>query len=422
MMKTKQETDNNKMQFNKIEDFPLGTKGVPFHHKSVDYFELKTEQISFPCAVIKKSALDNNLAWMQAFANHYQVKFCPHGKTTMSPALFKQQLDCGAWGITVATATQGEIAVQSGAQRLIIANQIVGLADMNKILSLITNKGVTIFICVDNAKNVVAWQDAAANMEVILPTLIEIGVAGGRCGCRNHNQAKALADIICNTKNLSLAGIELYEGVISSDNAEKEIRDFLQTSIHLLKQLKQQHTLEQVIITAAGSAWYDVVAETFSQLKDITGVIRPGCYAIHDTGIYDLAQKQVQLRAKNNQGYASEFSGDLRSSLELWAYVISTPEVGTAIVGAGKRDVAFDAGLPIIERVVRSGKELPLPSLKATKIMDQHLFIEDTNSQLQVGDIVVMSTSHPCLTFDKWRYIGIKDEKDCIHYWINTCF
>jgi D-serine dehydratase len=97
---------------------------------------------------------------------------------------------------------------------------------------------------------------------------------------------------------------------------------------------------------------------------------------------------------------------DLASSLEIWAYVISTPEPGKAIVGLGKRDVAFDAGLPTPVKRYRNGELLDITGLKATDIMDQHTYVstpEDSN--LKVGDIVVFSTSHPCLTFDKWRYV-----------------
>ena len=34
----------------------------------------------------------------------------------------------------------------------------------------------------------------------------------------------------------------------------------------------------------------------------------------------------------------------------------------------------------------------------------------DQNSHLKVGDIIAFGTSHPCLTFDKWRYINVIDD------------
>jgi D-serine dehydratase len=50
----------------------------------------------------------------------------PHGKTTMSPQLFRRQIDDGAWAITVANAQQAQVARYYGFQRIVLANQLVG--------------------------------------------------------------------------------------------------------------------------------------------------------------------------------------------------------------------------------------------------------------------------------------------------------
>ena len=41
------------------------------------------------------------------------------------------------------------------------------------------------------------------------------------------------------------------------------------------------------------------------------------------------------------------FSPSLQTALHLWAYVQSIPEPTRAIVGLGRRDAAFDSGLPV---------------------------------------------------------------------------
>jgi D-serine dehydratase len=61
--------------------------------------------LPLPLAVLRQSALTHNLAWMQAFARERGLDLAPHGKTTMSPQLFRRQLDAGAWGITFATCS-----------------------------------------------------------------------------------------------------------------------------------------------------------------------------------------------------------------------------------------------------------------------------------------------------------------------------
>ncbi|MEZ8490668.1 amino acid deaminase [Vibrio splendidus] len=401
-----------------------GQKGRAISQSENGIYRLVDEDISLPVAIIKQSALTNNLNWMQSFADHHQVKLSPHGKTSMTPDFFRQQLENGAWGITVATPAQAEVAAMAGAKRIIMANQLVGKTNMAIIEQLINEFDVDFYCCVDSSVNMQQLNQYFANTKQTLKVLIEFGVPGGRCGCRSPQEVLELAQTIQDTPPLSLAGIEVYEGVIHGDNAEQDIRTFLNQALTSVESLASDGLITgQPIITGAGSAWYDVVAECLANLTDYLAIIRPGCYAIHDTGIYLDAQSKVLQRAQVNQGYACELGGDLESALEVWAYVISRPEPTKLVVGLGKRDVAFDAGLPIAERGYRNGKAISVKGLTSTAVMDQHTFVEtDGSSEIEVGDMIAFSTSHPCLTFDKWRYIAISDDDHQVTNWVETCF
>ncbi|MFS1860540.1 amino acid deaminase [Vibrio lentus] len=401
-----------------------GQKGRAVSQSENGVYRLINEDVSLPVAVIKQSALTNNLNWMQSFADHHQVKLSPHGKTSMTPDFFRQQLENGAWGITVATPAQAEVAAMAGAKRIIMANQLVGKTNMAIIEQLIREFDVEFYCCVDSSVNVQQLSQYFANTQQMLKVLIEFGVPGGRCGCRSPEEVLELAQFIQDTPALSLAGIEVYEGVIHGDNAEQDIRTFLNQALTSVESLASDALIAgQPIITGAGSAWYDVVAECLANLTDYLAIIRPGCYAIHDTGIYLDAQSKVLQRAQVNQGYACELGGDLESALEVWAYVISRPEPTKLVVGLGKRDVAFDAGLPIAERGYRNGEAISVKGLTSTAVMDQHTFVEtDGSSEIEVGDMIAFSTSHPCLTFDKWRYIAISDDDHQVTNWVETCF
>ncbi|CAH6900861.1 D-serine deaminase [Vibrio chagasii] len=401
-----------------------GQKGRAVSQTENGVYRLVDEDISLPVAIIKQSALTNNLNWMQSFADHHQVKLSPHGKTSMTPDFFRQQLENGAWGITVATPAQAEIAAMAGAKRIIMANQLVGKTNMAIIEQLISEFDVDFYCCVDSSVNVQQLNQYFANKKQTLKVLIEFGVPGGRCGCRSPQEVLELAQTIQDTPALSLAGIEVYEGVIHGDNAEQDIRTFLNQALSSVESLASDGLITgQPIITGAGSAWYDVVAECLANLTDYLAIIRPGCYAIHDTGIYLDAQSKVLQRAQVNQGYACELGGDLESALEVWAYVISRPEPTKLVIGLGKRDVAFDAGLPIAERGYRNGEAISVKGLTATAVMDQHTFVEtDGSAEIEVGDMIAFSTSHPCLTFDKWRYIAISDDDYQVTNWVETCF
>ena len=101
----------------------------------------------------------------------------------------------------------------------------------------------------------------------------------------------------------------------------------------------------------------------------------------------------------------------LEPALHIWACVQSIPEAEKAIIGMGKRDAAFDSGLPCPALHYRPGTAAPqrAPShWQVTKMMDQHAFLQiGPEDNLRVGDMIAFDISHPCLTFDKWRTIAV---------------
>ncbi|MDD1781032.1 amino acid deaminase [Enterovibrio sp. ZSDZ35] len=406
-------------------DWPIGTKGVWITPKDTGRYHLIHDEISLPAAVILENALNNNADWMQRFATVHSVELCPHGKTTMTPALFQKQLEEGAWGITVATPPQADVAAKAGAENIIMANQLVGRANMSAVSHLLNRTSVSFYCSVDNHVNVKQLSDFFAPLGQKINVLIELGVDGGRCGIRNLSDAQALASYIRGLPGVALAGVEVYEGVIHGENDEQQVSAFIRQSAEFCRLLKDMDVIESQhpVLTGAGSAWYDVVSDIFQQYDDLLAIIRPGCYLTHDTGIYQTAQEKVMQRAQNGKKVATNLGGDLQNALEVWAYVVSLPEAGKAVVGLGKRDAAYDAGLPVVERGFRAGKPFDIAGLEATAIMDQHLFINvPDNITLEVGDILAFSTSHPCLTFDKWRYIALADDEFVVEKWMPTQF
>ncbi len=51
---------------------------------------LLAEEVCLPAALLKKSALENNISWMQRYADARGVSLAPHGKTTMTPWIFRR--------------------------------------------------------------------------------------------------------------------------------------------------------------------------------------------------------------------------------------------------------------------------------------------------------------------------------------------
>ncbi|HXA57159.1 MAG TPA: amino acid deaminase [Candidatus Acidoferrum sp.] len=375
-------------------------------------WNLFREDLSLPAAVLYEERLANNLKWMQQFIAAYGLKLAPHGKTTMAPKLFARQLQTGAWGVTLATAQQTRVAYEHGVRRVLMANQLVGRQNMEIIAGLIEDRDFEYFCLVDSASLVEHLGAFFRARGFKLQVLIELGVDGGRAGVRNREQLDALLGALEKSRgSILLRGVELYEGVLDD---EASIRAFLQRAVEITRELANANRFERqpVILSGAGSAWYDVVAEEFSKAdpgQPIEIVLRPGCYLTHDVGVYRTAQQRIHQR----NPIARQMQSGLQPALQLWAYVQSVPERNRAIIGLGKRDAAFDAGLPTPTAHFRPGSARPAAaptSWELTKMMDQHAYLRiEDGDDVRVGDMIGFDISHPCLTFDKWRYLPVLD-------------
>jgi D-serine dehydratase len=347
---------------------------------------------------------------MQNFIEKYKVKFAPHGKTTMAPKLFHKQFEHGAWGLTLATVQQVQVAYSAGIRRVLMANQLIGKTNMLIIKELLNDPNFDFYCIIDSSTNVEQLGKVFNNdNQRKLQVLLEIGVQNGRSGIRNEEEEKIILNTLSKYQNsLALVGVELFEGVLKE---EQPIRLMLQRAVSCLQRLIDSNQISRSppILTGAGSAWYDVVAEEFSKIgPSVDIVLRPGCYLTHDIGAYH----QAQTRILEQNSIAKEISNDgaLQPAFHIWAYVQSIPETNRAIIAFGKRDAAFDAGFPTPALHYRPEWSKPNTinddQYKITTMMDQHAFLScPTDHILVVGDIIAFNISHPCLNFDKWRKI-----------------
>ena len=114
------------------------TKGIPLATGSVRVGDVGKQgwnvlrgDLMFPLLTLRDARMRQNLALIRDFAAHHGVDLAPHGKSTMCPQLYRDQLEIGgAWGITAATVQQCAVMAASGVPNVIIANEVVGRANV----------------------------------------------------------------------------------------------------------------------------------------------------------------------------------------------------------------------------------------------------------------------------------------------------
>jgi len=351
---------------------------------------------TWPVMVARRSAIEANVATMAEYCSRHGVEFAPHGKTTMAPTLFAAQLGAGAWGITVATANQALAARRFGVPRVLLANEVFD----EKVLRWAAAESAAgwEFLCYVDSVAGVAAAEKALEAGGRLTVLVELGFPGGRTGCRSVGDATAVAKAAAAVDGLEVAGVAGFEGMLPDAPA---VDAFLASIVRAADAVAPLCPYP-LIISAGGSAFFDAVVDAFVPPAVERGwrvMLRSGAVVTHDDGFY--AQRTPFARRPDE--------GTLTAALEVWAQVLSVPEPGLAILGAGRRDVPFDEGLPVpLGARGRDGSVRTLGGATVARLNDQHAYLLDAS--VEPGELVRLGISHPCTAFDKWRVIPVVDD------------
>jgi len=411
-------------------------KGLPGHGEAVALDEIANknwnvldQDVMLPAAVIHRSALDHNRRWMSEFTAAAGVMLCPHGKTTMSPQLLAMQIADGAWGITAATVAHVRTYRRFGINRIILANQLVGKQNIDFILGELDSYPDFDFYClVDSIEAIELLEREAKSCRFNgrLQVLLELGIEGGRTGTRQNEAALAVAERIAISPLLAFRGIEAFEGIVQNAAGDEGIASGLIERCARLAEFCASANLFEgnPILSAGGSGFFDLAAAIMSGasiMQKFEVVLRSGCYLVHDSDIYLDLMERLAARSPHMMPPGPT----LRPALELWACVHSRPEPGRIIVGIGKRDASFDAGLPRPIKWCRSRKTgvHSLNGHRVVRLDDQHAYVDiPLDSPLAVGDLVGFGISHPCTTFDRWPALYLVDDAMTVTGAVQTFF
>jgi D-serine dehydratase len=239
----------------------------------------------------------------------------------------------------------------------------------------------------------------------------------GRTGVRSLGEALAVARAIArHTDKIRLAGFETYEGIFSGDFDAVEHRvETLLARLSVIAGSCMNDGLinaEEVILSAGGSGYFDLVADALRAVKlgrPTRIILRSGCYVSHDHGFYAAALDRLRQRERYKIFDRAEF----QPALEVWAVVQSVPERGRALLTLGKRDVSHDLGLPVPIKLKRPGvDQIDIAGqILVAGLNDHHCYVDFDTIELAVGDLVGFGISHPCTTFDRWRYIYLVNDQ-----------
>lgn len=391
-----------------------GRSAGSFVASGVSLGELQT-----PLLTLGAAAMAANVDLMADWCASRGVLLAPHGKTTMAPQMWREQLEHGAWGITLANASQLRVGHAFGLRRVMVANS---LTDPAAITWLAATQGpdFSVVSWVDSLQTVALQESVlSASPGSVIDVIVELGGNGGRTGIRTVAQALEVARAVDAAKHLRLVGVGGYEGSLAHTadaGALTAVRGYLSRIKDLHEQLLAENLYAQdaeIIITAGGSAYFDDVVDVLAGCSSdgsnggprTNVIIRSGAYMVHDDGFY----RGISPFSRGAQ--AGSGAAPFVSAMHAWARVVSSPEPGLAILDAGKRDMPVDEGLPEPQMLGTSlgGPMAVLAGASISAVNDQHCFLryDPETTTVNIGDVVRLGLSHPCTAFDKWTLIPV---------------
>jgi D-serine deaminase-like pyridoxal phosphate-dependent protein len=256
-----------------------------------------------------------------------------------------------------------------------------------------------------------------------LDVVVELGAGErARTGVRTEAECAAVADAVAATATLRLAGVAGYEGEVPQADTAR-VHAWLSRLVALAADFDKAGRFtdgqEEIVISAGGSAWFDAVAEVFAEVPELSlpvlKLLRSGAYVSHDDGHYRHLTPFNRVPEE----------GALQPAFRLWAQVVSRPSPEQAFVNAGKRDAAYDLGLPEAQvvRDCRTGEIRPAHGITVSGLSDQHGWLRTApEADLEVGDWLGMGLSHPCTSFDKWQLIPLVEADGTVTDYVRTFF
>jgi len=342
--------------------------------------------ISTPALVLNYDAMLKNIKTMAKFVKDSGVNLRPHLKTAKMPIVAHMILkEGGANGIAVAKVGEAEIFAQSGIDDILIANQVVDLEHIKRLVML--NKYALVRCAVDSRKNILDLSKYATQANMELEVLLEINLGLGRAGVEPGEPALELAKFIRDTPGIKLVGLQGYEGhltpMMNVEQRETMTKDCMNWLIET-KKLLNENGFNIDYISTSGSATYMHAA-----MCDGITEVQPGTYVFSDehlfrvNPIFDIAV--TVLSTVQNQTGKKEFTID-----------------------AGTKAIATGDGKPIIKG---------FPKIKFRVINEEHTQLKSIDADLKIGQKIELIPAHICPTINLYDYIHVIKNNEYIGKW-----
>jgi D-serine deaminase-like pyridoxal phosphate-dependent protein len=329
------------------------------------------EGLATPCLVLDRAVFESNLARMAELARAAGKALRPHAKAHKSSEIGRRQIAAGAIGLSCVTLKEAEAMARAGVPSLLVTSPVVPEAALQRLGDVLGIAG-ELMVVADDPANVAALEAVAARSGRTLAVLVDVDVGQGRTGVGNSTAAVAVAQAVQAAPHLQFRGVQAYYGHLQHVPSHAE---------RLARAQEQWARLENIILAlceaglpaeivsggGTGTAALDLAQGPFTE-------VQPGSYLFMDRqyGSVDLGQ-----------------SHGFDTALGILSHVVSAQRPGCAVIDAGLKAMATDAGPADFLDGVPPGSSYRFMG-------DEHggVLTETPDAALRPGDRVLLRAPH----------------------------
>ncbi len=298
-----------------------------------------------PALLVDLDVMEANIRRIADTCRANNVGWRPHMKGHKTPEIAHKELAAGAIGVTCAKVSEAEVMAAAGIRNILIANQIVGAAKIERLMELTLHADP--IVGVDSIANLAELAEASERRGKELKVAIEVNIGMNRAGVEPGAAVVTLANAVAQHAGLRLAGLVAWESHATTiaDPAEKAraVADaILRLTASAQACREAGHAIE--IVSCGGTGTFPYCAQ------------HPG-----------VTEVQVGGAIFSDMHYRTHYHADFPTALTVLATVTSRPTPTRIVLDAGRKAMSGDAAMP---------QPLGLPAIAAMRLSAEHMKIE----------------------------------------------
>ena len=332
------------------------------------------ERLDTPAILLDLDVVEANIARMAAFANRAGLSLRPHVKTHKSLAMARRQLEAGAAGLCVATASEATVMARSGASDILLAYPLVGRRKLERVTGLIGNSVLT--LVTDSAEVTDGYRGLARHAGRTVPVLVEVDTGMNRAGADPRSVVKIASDV-ARGDGLEFCGILTHAGHAHDTTDPLAIERVARSEARIMGAVREELEAAglEVRVVSAGST----LTAPYLRASDGITEIRPGTYIYNDLrtlGCYACTHDAIAATALAT---VVSLNGD-RVTVDAGSKTLTASADATYGLGHLRGD----------------------PDASVARLSEEHgvLAMPGTESRLAIGDRVQVLPIHVCAWMD----------------------